>query len=185
MMHLRYVSVAAVAIFAAGSIGAGARQAAPQQPPPATNQQTEIGVRLTGDPSRRPRLAVPNFIAASGDSETQSAARVIADVLHDDFAFEREFDLVARTALAGIPLSATPGQIAWDRFSQAGADSIVVGTVQKTSAGATVRVYLYRVDGQQQVFAKEYSGASIANPRFIAHTIADEIHLTQGLQGVA
>lgn len=185
MKQFRYVSVAAVAIVAAGTISAGARQAPAPQTPPAPQQQTEIGVTLTGDPSRRPRLAVPNFIAASGDSETQSAARVIAEVLHDDFAFEREFDLVSRNALTGIPLSATPAQIAWDRFREANADTIVVGTVQKTSAGATVRVYLYRVDGQQQVFAKEYSGASIANPRFIAHTIADEIHLTQGLQGVA
>ncbi len=180
MMHLRYVSVAAVTLVAAGTIGAGARQA-PQQTPPASNQQTEIGVRLTGDPSKRARLAVPNFIAASGDSETQSAARVIAEVLHDDFAFEREFDLVSRNALSGIPLSASVSQIAWDRFREAGADALVVGTVQKTSAGATVRVYLYRVAGQQQVFAKEYSGASIANPRFIAHTSADAIHLTLGL----
>jgi TolB protein len=186
MMHRRSVSVAAVALVAVGTIGAGARQAAPQQQaPPATNQQTEIGVTLTGDPSRPARIAVPNFIALSGDSETQAAARVIAEVLHGDFEFEREFDLVARNVLAGIPLSATPAQIAWDRFASAGADSIVVGSIQKTGAGATVRVYLYRVDGRQQVFAKEYSGASIANPRFIAHTIADEIHLTQGLQGVA
>ena len=186
MMHLRTIS-AVLALAAAGTIGAGAmqeQQPQQQQPPPAS-QQTEIGVRLTGDPGRRPRLAVPDFIGIGSDSETQSAARVIAEVLHDDFAFEREFDLVGRPALAGIRMSTTPSEIAWDRFREAGADSIVVGTVQKTSRGATVRVYLYRVDGQQQVFAKEYAGASIANPRFIAHTIADEIHLTQGLQGVA
>lgn len=184
MMHLRTISVAAVALAAAGTIGAAAMQ---QQTPPAppASQQTEIGVRLTGDPSRKPMLAVPNFIGIGGDNETQTAARVIAEVLHDDFAFEREFDLVARPALAGIRLSATPAEIQWDRFREAGADALVVGTVQKTGGGATVRVYLYRVDGRQQVFAKEYAGASIANPRFIAHTIADEVHLTQGLQGVA
>lgn len=184
MMHLRHFAAATLAIAAAGAIGAGQE---PQTPPaaPPQSQQTEIGVRLTGDPSRKPRLAVPDFLAPGGDSEARSAARVIAEVLHDDFAFEREFDLVSRGALGAVRVSATPSEISWDALRQAGADSVVVGTVQKTGSGATVRVYLYRVDGQQQIFAKEYSGASIANPRFIAHTIADEVHLTQGLQGVA
>lgn len=183
MMHLRHFAAAALTIAAAGTLGAWQEQTPPAAPP--QSQQTEIGVRLTGDPSRKPRLAVPDFLAPGGDNEARSAARVIAEVLHDDFAFEREFDLVSRGALGAVRVSATPSEISWDALRQAGADSVVVGTVQKTGNGATVRVYLYRVDGQQQIFAKEYSGASIANPRFIAHTIADEVHLTQGLQGVA
>jgi TolB protein len=184
MMLLRHFSAAVVALAAAGTLAA-ARQQQQQPPPPPASQQTEIGVRLFGDPSRKIRLAVPGFIALSPDSETQAAARTVAEVLHDDFVFEREFALVNRAALGGIPVSADPAAIAWDRFKEAGADAIVVGTLQKTGNGVAVRVYLYLVEGRQLVVGKQYDGASIANPRFIAHTIADEIHLTRGLQGVA
>lgn len=181
MTHPRLLAAVAAVMAIAAPLG---RAQDPAPPPQPQQQQTEIGVRLTGDPSRKPRLAVPDFLTPGGDAETRAAARVIAEVLHDDFAFEREFDLVSRGVLGGIRVSTAPDQIDWDRLREAGADSVVVGEVRKTNAGAVVRVYLYRLDGQAQVFAKEYSG-SIANPRFIAHTIADEVHLTQGLQGVA
>lgn len=180
MMQPRLLTAVAAIFAMAAPFG----QTQEPAPPPAPQQQTEIGVRLTGDPSRKPRLAVPDFLTPGGDAETRAAARTIAEVLHDDFAFEREFDLVSRSVLGGIRVGTSPDRIDWDRLREAGADSVVVGEVRKTSEGAAVRVYLYRLDGQAQAFAREYSG-SIANPRFIAHTIADDVHLTQGLQGVA
>jgi TolB protein len=180
MIHWKPLTAAAAAFAATASVVMAGRQ---QQPPPPP-QQTEIGVRITADPGRKVRLAVPNFLALSTDTETQAAARTIAEVLQSDFEFEREFDLVARAALQGIPVSVNGGENAWDRWREAGADALLVGTVEKTAAGARLRVYMFRVGGGQQVFAKEFMG-SIANPRFLAHTIADEVHLHQGLQGVA
>jgi TolB protein len=141
-------------------------------------------VRLTADPGQKVRLAVPDFRALSGDSETRAAALTIAEVLQSDFEFEREFSLVTRNAIAGIPVSTTGPENQWDRWSAAGADAVLVGTIEKTSSGVRVQVYLFRVGTGMQVFGKQYTG-SIANPRFLAHTIADEVHLHQGLQGVA
>lgn len=174
---------AAMALMCVGSLSATAALTQQQTPPP-QQQQQEVVVTLTGEAGRRPRLAVPNFLALGSDAETQAAARTIAEVLQSDFEFEREFDLVGRPALAGIPVSMNAAENQWDRWTGVGANALLVGTIEKTGNGARIRVALFRVAGGQQVFAKEYSG-SIANPRFLAHTIADEVHLHQGLQGVA
>ena len=187
MMKYAKTYIAVAAVLAAG--GALARASVQQtQPPPQSQQQqqTEIGVVLTGEAGRKPRLAVPDFVALSGDAETRAAARTIAEVLQSDFDFEREFALVARQAIAGIPVSASAADNQWARWREAGADALLVGTIEKTGNGARARVFLYRVGDTAgtQVFGKEYTG-SIANPRLLAHTIADEVHLHQGLQGVA
>src|SRR5688500_5605584 len=180
MNHLKTLTAGALALAALGTI-ATARSA--QQPPP--QQQSQIETTISGRPGQPPRLAVPNFIALTNDAETQAAARTLAEVLHNDFDFEREFALVRRDALGGIPVSANAAENQWPRWAEVGADAVLVGTVQKTAAGAEVRVFLFRVDGGRQVLARQYSG-SIANPRLVAHTIADEIHLsTRGLTGVA
>lgn len=180
MNHLKTMTAGAIALAALGTI-ASARST--QQPPP--QQQSQIETTISGRPGQPPRLAVPNFIALTSDAETQAAARTLAEVLHNDLDFEREFALVRRDALGGIPVSANAAENQWSRWAEAGADAIIVGTVQKTAAGAEVRVFLFRVDGGRQVLARQYSG-SIANARLLAHTIADEIHLsTRGLTGVA
>lgn len=185
MKHAKtFMAVAAVAV--AGSMAAGAAmQQQTQTPPPASQQQTEIGVRITADPGQKPRLAVPDFLALSGDAETRAAARTIAEVLQSDFEFEREFALVSRGAIAGIPVSLNAGENQWVRWRETGADALLVGSIEKTGSGARLRVYLFRVGSGNQVFGKEYTGSSLANPRLLAHTIADEVHLHQGLQGVA
>lgn len=184
MMHVKSLSAGAAALVAAGGFVALAGQ---QQTPPPTppQQQSQIETTISGRPGQPPRLAVPSFIAISGDAETRAAAQTIAEVLHADLDFEREFALVARGAVGGIPVSINAAENQWGRWKETGADALVVGTVEKTGSGARVRVFLFRVDGGVQVFAREYNG-SIANPRHFAHTIADEVHLAQrGLQGVA
>ena len=180
MKHVKTFAIL-LAVAGAGVLNIGASPVSQQQQPP---QQTELGVRLTGDAGKKPRLAVPDFLALSGDTETRAAAKTIAEVLQTDFEFEREFDLVSRGAIGGIPVSATAAENPWERWREAGADALLVGSLEKTGNGVRVRVYLFRVNGGTQVFGKEYNG-SIANPRLLAHTIADEVHLHQGLQGVA
>lgn len=178
MKHVKTLTVV-LALGVAGALAIDVSPAAQQQ-----QQQTEVGVRLTGDPGQKVRLAVPDFLALSGDAETRAAARTIAEVLHSDFDFEREFALVDRGAIGGIPVSATAADNQWNRWMQAGAQALLVGTIEKTGSGVRIRVHLFQVSNGMQVFGKEYSG-SIANPRLLAHTIADEVHLHQGLQGVA
>jgi len=186
MMHVKTLSAGAAALVVAGAfvVIAGQQQTPPPQPPQ-SQPQREYEFSIIGRAGQPPRVAVPPFIALSNDAETRAAAQTIAEVLHNDFEFEREFALVARNALGGIPVSVDATDNQWERWKETGADALVVGTIEKTGNGARLRVFLFRVDGSRQVFARDYNG-SIANPRLFAHTIADDIHLAQrGLQGVA
>jgi TolB protein len=160
---------------------------APQAPAPAPAQQqpSEIELSITGQPGAPPKYAVPDFLALTSDAETQAAAKLVGQVLWDDLAFEREFYLIPRDTYASIPVARSLTDVPFDRWNELGADGLVSGVVQKTAAGIRVEVRLFSVRSRQQVFAREYSG-SAANPRFYAHTIADEIHQQQrALRGVA
>lgn len=155
-----------------------------QQPPP-PQQPSQIEVRLTGDPGTPPRLAVPDFLAVSGDKETQEIARTIAAVLWDDLNYEREFYMVPRDTYRSIPPASNIGSPPFDRWRELGVDGLVVGSVAKSGDTVRVEMRLFQVASQQQIYAREYTG-SAGNPRLYAHTISDEIHQSQrNLRGVA
>src|SRR5436190_20837183 len=69
---------------------------APAQAPAAPQQPSEVTTTISGGPGAPTRLAVPDFIALSPDAETVAVAKMIAQVLYDDVAFEREFALIPR-----------------------------------------------------------------------------------------
>jgi TolB protein len=157
---------------------------APQAPAPA-QQPSDITTTISGGAGAQPRLAVPDFIALSPDTETAAVAKMIAEVLYDDFAFEREFALIPRDTYNTIPAAKTFESVAFDRWRELNADGLLMGTVQKQAAGIRVEVRLFNVRTQVSAFDRRYDG-SAANPRFFAHTIADEVHMSQrGLRGVA
>ena len=56
---------------------------------------------------------MPDFIALTPDKETADAARLIAQVLWDDLAFEREFDI----ELADGELEVCPGLVMRHRIA--------------------------------------------------------------------
>ena len=149
----------------------------PQQPP----QQQEVRLTITGPPGLPPKFAVPDFLSG-GDAAT---GKLLGEVLWDDLNFEREFYLVPRDTYATIPQPASLDQVPLDRWKELGVDGLVVGSVRRNGGNLVVQVRLIQVATGQSVFAKEYSGAG-NNPRFFAHTIADEIHQQQvALRGVA
>lgn len=83
-----------LATLVAGASSLAIGQQPPAQPP---KQPTTVELPpLTGEAGTPPRLAVPDLLALSNDKETQDAARVIAQVLWDDFQFEREFYMIPR-----------------------------------------------------------------------------------------
>ena len=128
---------------------------------------------------------MPDFIALSTDAETVAAAKTIAQVLWDDFNFEREFALIPRDVYATIPAAKSLEDVPFDRWRELNADGVIVGTIQKTGTGVHIEVRLFNVRARQSPFGKAYDG-SIANPRVFAHTIADEVHQQQrALRGVA
>jgi TolB protein len=163
-----------------------------QQPPAAPSQQpTEIRTTISsGDPALPPKLAVPPFIALTNDAETQAAAKVIGEVLWDDFEFEKEFYMIPRDTYRSIPQPATLEQVPLDRWKELGADGVIVGSVRKEGTGVVVQFRLINVGTGASAMGKEYSGSARtiqpAESRQYAHTIADEVHKEQrALDGIA
>ena len=132
---------------------------------------------------------MPEFIPLGKEPEVLSAAKTIADVLWDDFAFEKEFYLLPRDILRTVPRPASVELVSIDRWKELGADGVVIGTVQKTADGIVVEVRLMRVVNGAMTLGKKYSGSlrSLTDGgRVYAHGIADEVHKQQrNLRGVA
>ena len=147
------------------------------------NQQPEIELVIGGDGSSAPHYAVPDFVA--GSPEAAETAATISQVLFDDLAFEREFDLIPKDVYKTIPATRSADQVPFTSWREIGADGVFFGSVQKTGDKVVVQVRLFNVRTRQQVFSKEYNGTA-SNPRLYAHTIADEVHQQQrALRGVA
>ena len=158
-----------------------------QQPaqPPAPQQPSEIGATISSEGGSAPRLAVPDFIAVSKDAETVAIAKTIGQVLWDDLNYEREFAFIPRDVYASIPTATSFADVPFDRWRELNADGVIVGTVQKTSAGIHVEMRLVNVRTRQPAYSHQYDGSG-ANPRLFAHMMSDEIHKSQrALNGVA
>jgi TolB protein len=160
---------------------------APQQPvPPPSQQPSEINLAIVGDIGAPPHYAVPDFIPLTNDAETADAARLIAQVLWDDLAFEREFDMIPRDTYKTIETIPTTDTIAFDRWRELGADGVVKGSVRRTGNTFQVEMRLFNVRARAIALGRVYDNVALRNPRAAAHTIADELHQTQaGLRGVA
>ena len=143
----------------------------------------------SGDPGLPPKIAVPPFIALTNDSETQSAAKTIGEVLWDDLEFEREFYMIPRDTYRTIPQPTSIDDVPLARWKELGADGVVVGSVQKTATGVTVQFRLINVASGASAMAKEYTGSprtiQNADSRVYAHTIADDVHKQRALNGSA
>jgi len=181
-------AVGLCAAIALSVVAMAAVPGTPQQPsatPPAQEQPREGSSKISGAGGAKPKLAVPDFLAATPDAESKAIAATIGQVLWADLDFEREYYMVPRDTYASIPVPASVDAVPFDRWRELGADGVVIGAVRKTATGVTVQVKLYSVAGQTAAFSKEYSGTA-ANPRVFAHTISDEIFKQQrNLTGVA
>ncbi len=182
-------------IFAADAVGAelapppqatAPPQARPQsqQPPPQQQQPSEVQMTISGAAGGAPHLAVPDFLAPTGDTEM---ARVIGRVLFDDLQYEREFDMIPRDTYASIPQARSTTDVPLDRWREIGADGVVIGAVQRVGNATRVEVRLYHAQSGKVVLSKQYEQTSAQpNVRLFAHTIADEIFERQrALKGVA
>jgi TolB protein len=160
-----------------------AQNPAPQPAQPSS--QSEINIAITGDIGAPLHYAVPDFVALTQDAETTAAAKLMAEVLFNDLAFEREFDLIPRDTYRTIPVAQTASDIPFARWSELNADGVVFGTVQRSGSTFHVEMRLFNVRTRQVALGKQYDGIRVANPRAGAHAIADDIHEQRGLHGVA
>jgi TolB protein len=173
-----------LAACATGMALVAAQDAPPQQPAPAS--QSEIAISIRGDSGAPAHYAVPDFIALTSDKETVEAAKLIAEVLWSDLAFEREFDMIPRDTYGTIEQLQTTEAINFDRWRELGADGVVKGSVRRTGNTFQVEMRLFSVQARRAALGRVYDNVSLRNPRAAAHTISDEIHETQsGLRGVA
>jgi TolB protein len=155
------------------------------QQPPATGQG-EIAVSIRGEAGAPAHYAVPDFIPLTPDKETVDAAKLIAEVLWNDLAFEREFDMIPRDTYKTIEQIPAAETINFDRWRELGADGVVKGTVRRTGNTFQVEMRLFSVQARRVALGRVYENVSLRNPRAAAHTISDDIHQTQsGLRGVA
>jgi len=190
MMTSRSCLAAAGFVASAIAIGIAAQQP-PVQPSSSPQQQSDVSMTLrSGNPGLPPKIAVPSFIALTIDNETQTAARMIGEVLWDDLEFEKEFYMIPRDTYRDIPQANSIDEVALDRWKELGADGVLVGSVRKTPTGATVQFRLFNVASGRSAMAKEYTGSptSILNndSRVYAHMIADDVHKEQrALRGSA
>lgn len=149
-----------------------------QQKPP-----TEVVVNIIGVSGRTPRLAVPEFMV-TGDEATRAAAATASQVLFDDLEFEREFSMIARAASAKVPV-APAESLPYDTWNELGADAVLTGAVTQSGATMTVDIRIMSVEKRASTFGKRYA-CPARDPRYCAHTIADEIHkLLFNLDGIA
>src|SRR5690242_20095361 len=157
-------------------IAAAVSMAARQQTAASSQQPSELGIVITGDPGSPPHYAVPDFVALT--PESGESAKTIAQVLFDDLGFEREFDMIPRDTYSTVPVARTPDQLPFGAWRELGADAVVFGTVQRTGNIVKVEIRLFNVRSRESVFSKEYSGTD-NNLRLYAHTASDEIHQQQ------
>jgi len=151
-------------------------------------QQPQQEITLTlSNPGSHPVIAVPDF--ASAEASLGDTARTIAEVLWADLDYEREFTMVSRKAAASIPAARTAAELPFTQWAQLGADFVLMGSVRTNGASLTVEVHLISVKGASQgqdAKGQSYQGCTKENPRYCAHSIADDIHKTlRGLDGVA
>lgn len=147
-------------------------------------------IRITGTTGARRRLAIPAFSVPGGTPEVQQAARTIEQVLWDDLDFEGEFYMIPAVEAVKIPAADSIETLPYDRWSELGADAIVLGSVSTTASGLSVRLQVVGVRGdlaRKQIFGKAYGGGgcNVANPRYCAHYISDDFYRSQGIEGVA
>ena len=190
MMNRRFASLVSCAAFGGLTllVSAEGRLQNPQNPPPQPppqQQQPEVSTRITGGSGTAPKLAIVPFLPLSSDAETVAAANTISEVLSNDIAYEREFFMIGKDAIATVPRPASIDNVPLDRWKELNADGLIVGSVAKDPSGIVVQVKVIQVATGRQVFGRQYNG-SVANPRRYAHTISDEIYKQQiNLDGVA
>jgi TolB protein len=179
-MKRTILACAALAALASLQVLQG-QQPPASQPPPSQGQRDTVEFRISGVGGGPPKLAVAGFIPLSSDAETASVARTISDVLWDDIAYEREYYMIGKDAIATVPKHTSIDSVDLDRWKELNADGVVVGTVRRGPSGIVVQVRVIQVATGKTAFGKEYSG-SAGDPRRYAHTIWDEMYREQ-MQG--
>ena len=148
-------------------------------------QKTTVIIDILGTPGKKINIAVPEFTVVSG-TESTGAAKLLASVTGSDLTFSGLFSVVAGTG--AIPAN-NPAALAqsWQEFAAAGAHAGLHGllTVRPDRLDGEMRLYDLTTPEQRLIATKKFD-TPIAQPRRLAHKIADEVVLQfTGEPGIA
>ncbi len=156
----------------------------------AAGAQDRIRIELNMG-QERPRLAAPDFRAASPDPQTGPLNTAFNETLWNDLDNAGIFDMVARSF---YPLKSpgTPNELQASVWSNPPPNAGVVtfGNLGASNGKVDVQGWLYDVKnpGSPAILGKQYrEDASVDNARLIAHRFANEIiaRLGAGIPGIA
>jgi TolB protein len=182
-------SVLAVALATIAFVGPSVPDGLVAATPLNQDQVSEIELSLR-NPSAHPKVGVPDFSTTGLDAAATAHAKTVADVLWADLDFEREYDMIPRANSASIPV-APANALPYDRWTQIGADFVLVGQASAKGTNLVLQLRLIAVKGD--IRGREYFGvqyecglATARGPRDCAHQIADDFHKQlRALDGVA
>jgi TolB protein len=190
---LRRLSAAALtlALLALGSWPLPLRAQNPPTPtptptaPPSPAQNAEVLMNILGTPGRKINIAVPEFTVVAGADAT-GAAKMLASVTGADLTFSGLFSVVAATG--SIPAN-NPAALrqSWQEFAAAGAHAGLHGllSIRPDRLEAEMRLYDLTTPEHRVIASKRFDVAA-AQPRRLAHKIADEVVLQfTGEPGIA
>ena len=151
----------------------------------AGGRATDVYVDVTAGGSRKLNIAVPEFSVLSGN-DTAGAAKLLASVAGADLTFSGLFSVVAGTG-AIPPNNPAMLERSWQEFAAAGAHAGLHGllTVRSDRLEGEMRLYDLTTPQHRLIATKKFE-TPIAQPRRLAHKIADEVVLQfTGEPGIA
>jgi TolB protein len=148
-------------------------------------QATDVWLNVTGGGSKKLNIAIPEFTVVSG-TDSAGTAKLLSSVAGGDLTFSGLFSVVAATG--AIPPN-NPAMLAqsWQEFAAAGAHAGLHGLlgVRSDRLEGEMRLYDLTTPEHRLIATKKFE-MPIAQPRRLAHKIADEVVLQfTGEPGIA
>src|SRR6059036_18993 len=142
----------------------------------APEQKTTVIIDILGTPGKKINIDVPEFTVVSG-TDSAGAAKLLASVTGSDLTFSGLFSVVAGTG--AIPPN-NPAMLAqsWQEFAASGAHAGLHGllAVRSDRLEGEMRLYDLTTPEHRLIATKKFE-TPIAQPRRLAHKIADEVVL--------
>ncbi|MBI5418462.1 MAG: Tol-Pal system beta propeller repeat protein TolB [Deltaproteobacteria bacterium] len=132
---------------------------------------------------KRMPIALPDFVAASGDPALASA---LPKVIADDLAMTSLFDVIPRAAYLEkiLPAHFAAKPLSFPDWKLIGAEAVVIGSVEMKGGQITVEMRLYDATLGNMMAGRRYTGPS-GRFRLIAHKFANEIlYAFTGVRGI-
>ncbi len=160
-------------LITALALAAAAALSWPRTPGPRA-QGVDVYINITGGGNKKLNIAIPEFTVIAGTDPT-GVAKLLASVAGNDLTFSGLFSVVSGTG--SIPAN-NPEALrrSWAEFAAAGAHAGVHGllALRGERLEAEMRLYDLTTPEHRLIATKQFE-APTAQPRRLAHKVADEV----------